>query len=236
MGGFAAVLKNGLWGYINEEGVEVIPFEYEEANFFVDDYAEVMKGGKKFFINKINEIVFENVIYDSGLYRIKKNGLWRIMDKKYEEISSYYQTMTPFLTDVKDYEYAIVVNNGLWGCINKRGEEFVPCRYDAIEYFIGGYAKVKKNDLYGIVNKDGLEILPCIYEEIGKMGHCYAEVIKKDGLWGFINEHYEIIIPCQYEEIHPFYGGLARVKKNGKWFFIDENGENPMKHIFWYLV
>src|SRR5690349_21074691 len=41
---------------------------------------------------------------------------------------------------------------------------------------------------------------------------------------GYINKKGEWVIYPNYEEVMPFSGGFARVKKEGKWGFIDKSG------------
>jgi hypothetical protein len=43
---------NGLWGYFDVNGKEIIPFQFEEASAFARDSAEVTLNGHEFIINK----------------------------------------------------------------------------------------------------------------------------------------------------------------------------------------
>ncbi|RYY37311.1 MAG: WG repeat-containing protein [Sphingobacteriaceae bacterium] len=49
--GLGQVKKNGLWGFINETGEEIIKPEYELAGFFFEELAAVKKGGLWGYIN-----------------------------------------------------------------------------------------------------------------------------------------------------------------------------------------
>lgn len=44
--GYAAVCKNGKWGYVNEDGEIVIDYQFEDANSFQNGYATVCQDGK----------------------------------------------------------------------------------------------------------------------------------------------------------------------------------------------
>ena len=47
-----------------------------------------------------------------------------------------------------------------------------------------------------------------------------------DGRKGFVDSVTgEILVPCSYDDVDYFREGLARVKKNGKWGFIDKTGK-----------
>ena len=42
--------------------------------------------------------------------------------------------------------------------------------------------------------------------------------------YGFINRNFEEVIPPIYDFAYGFKDGLARVEKDGKWFYIDKQG------------
>ena len=77
--GLAMVTKDGKYGYINEEGEEVIPCKHNEAWDFSEGLAKVKKDGKWGYINKEGEEVIP-CKYDSvgdfseGLAEVKKDG------------------------------------------------------------------------------------------------------------------------------------------------------------------
>ncbi len=93
--GMAAVKKDGKWGYINEGGVTVIPFDFEScmaadvmgndcAFSFRGGLAPVCKGGKFGIINKKAETVVDfefNIILpgENGSYIACKNGVWGVL-------------------------------------------------------------------------------------------------------------------------------------------------------------
>ena len=90
--GLAAVCKDGNWGYINTDGVEVIPFEYESvkgvnqeekdtAFSFKNGFVPVKKDGKYGIINTKGEtvvnFVFEAILQgQDGQYIACKDGEW----------------------------------------------------------------------------------------------------------------------------------------------------------------
>ena len=46
-----------------------------------------------------------------------------------------------------------------------------------------------------------------------------------DFLFGCATKQGKMILPVQYDAIYDFHDGIALVKKNGKYFYIKENGE-----------
>lgn len=97
----AAVKKDGKWGYINENGVTVIPFEFDScasadvmgedcAFSFKGGYAPVCKDGKYGIINKeaktVVDFSFDAILPgENGVYIACKGGVWGIItiDEEY---------------------------------------------------------------------------------------------------------------------------------------------------------
>ena len=50
--GLAVLKVNGLYGFIDKTGTEVIPLKYDKASNFVDGLAEVSLNGKSGFVDK----------------------------------------------------------------------------------------------------------------------------------------------------------------------------------------
>ncbi|CAM4149161.1 WG repeat-containing protein [Paenibacillus alkaliterrae] len=55
--GLAAVMRDGLWGYINQAGSIVIDFQYEEALDFTDGLAAVKKEGQWGYIDRNGQVI-----------------------------------------------------------------------------------------------------------------------------------------------------------------------------------
>ena len=89
---YTPVLMDGKWGYINENGVTVIPFEYESVSdgditggnmawSFRNGAAPAKKNGVYGIINKAGDTVvdfaFECILQgENGKYLAKKDGVW----------------------------------------------------------------------------------------------------------------------------------------------------------------
>ena len=60
--GFAAVQKDGKWGYINTKGEQIIECKFDDAYYFNEGFARVEKDGKWGYINTKGC----SVIFDEG--------------------------------------------------------------------------------------------------------------------------------------------------------------------------
>ncbi len=112
----AAVKKDGKWGYINDGGVTVIPFEFEScaaadamgrdcAFSFRGGLAPVCKGGKFGIINKKAETVvgfeFEIILPgENGSYIACKNGVWGLLTIDGQLLASQTDAPTTAATNI----------------------------------------------------------------------------------------------------------------------------------------
>ena len=97
---YLACNEKGFWGYIDQEGNTVIPFQYQKAMPFSEGLAAVYDGKYWGFIDETGELKIESVFddvapmksasMDSSLHRgafcegraaVKKNGYWIIIDQ-----------------------------------------------------------------------------------------------------------------------------------------------------------
>ena len=63
-------------------------------------------------------------------------------------------------------ELKIVTKDGLWGVINKEGEEIIPVIYDELSDFENNLILGYKNNSFGILNAKGEEVLPFEYKNL----------------------------------------------------------------------
>lgn len=80
---YAAVKKDGKWGYINSEGELVIKYKYDNAYSFSNGVAGVMKNGAWGLITQDNEEVIEPMfsdigsMNDLGIIPVKTDTTWQ---------------------------------------------------------------------------------------------------------------------------------------------------------------
>jgi len=53
--------------------------------------------------------------------------------------------------------------------------------------------------------------------------------VKQNGKWGFMDENDNTVIPFIYDDVTDFSNGLAHVKLNEEWFYINKKGERVKK-------
>ena len=146
-----------------------------------------------------------------------------------------------------------VKRNEKYGFIDKTDREVIPCKYDWAGDFNRGLAAVELNGKYGFINKKGKEVIPCQFDWVGDFSEGLPTVVFNgkrgridrngtlydyeshnfsEGLaavclndnWGVIDETGREVIPFKYDWIAPLEGDMANAKLNGKWGFIDKEG------------
>jgi len=243
--GCFAVQKNKLWGFINEDGVEIIKPQYEDYCAFSCGLAAVCKNGVWGFINKQNEIVipFEYEISEYSCFNknyapVGKNNKFGFIDitgkivipLKYEDAGCVLENSTVFPVKL----------NGKWGLINENENIIIPFEYDDIEvepngklyYSIIKYGNINENpscNTYGLVDTEGQIIIPCEYNHLcpNKKSLCAGTITNdKQELYGLIDYNNNKITELIYDKMYDYsQEGLYVVKLNGKWGFIDETGK-----------
>lgn len=204
--GLFCVKKGDKWGYVNIKEEEVIPIQYDKASSFSDGLGRVEKDGKIMYVNKDGEefIISE---YETGSF---KKGL------------------------------AEVEIDGKKGLINKQGEIVIAPKYDYIIIDDNGLIEVGRKKKQGIINRQGKVVLPIKYDFItaqydwnsSRDGNEYNSdggfLINLGNKWGFANKKGKIITQIKYDHVEEFVDGVAMVRKNNKYTYIDTRGKEMM--------
>lgn len=136
-----------------------------------------------------------------------------------------YDELAPFSEG-----YAAVRRGKKWGYINTKGEEVIPCSFDAADIFSEGLAAVSKSDKLVYINSKGEEIISSPYSYYNIKNRNFSEglaAVCDDGKWGWINQKGELVIPLsiEAEDVGLFSEGLVYCQNSGKDFsFVDKNG------------
>lgn len=114
--------------------------------------------------------------------------------RKYDKLGSFHEGL------------ALARRNGLWGYIDAKGNEVIPCIYKGTEY-----------GNYGFDFSEGM-----------------AVIIDKNGKYGYINSKGEIVIKPQFQDAGSFSESVASVIMDGKLNFIGKDGKciEELSHRF----
>lgn len=200
--GIAAVEINGLWGFINDKG------KLLAKNIYID-------------LGKTNE----------GLVPVcNQNGKWGYIDVN-------GKTKIPFL-----YDYAQSFNHGL-----------APVSIDTLHGYIdvNGNIKIDKNFKFvSGFNDDGFALVATAYNNayiIDTLGNIHDYMgnnqfaLPSEGIfqsvvnnkWGFYDlATRKNIVLHEFDLVYHFNSGLAAVRKNSKWGYINKDGKLVIPYQF----
>ena len=114
-----------------------------------------------------------------------------------------------------------------WGFVNRFGDQRIACKYESVGVFTqSGFAPVIRDGAPYFVNKDGEKILASenTYLRFGQLVDDLIPAQKSDGRYVYLNGRMEEVFG-DYEYAASFNGGIAAVKNNGKWMFVDKTGQ-----------
>lgn len=218
------------WGYANEKGEVVIKPKFQMAFPFSEGLAAVRNyDGKWGYINTEGKYVIEPKFrmtygFSSGLAAVRdENDKWGYINTKGEfEIEPKFSEAEKFVDGI-----AVVSNGGGHYCINTKGEkielgltgwgyEVWPASeglYVATDYGVGHVPLANINFINsGMAGQLGANIEDYEYPKFG-----YADL---DG---------NFIIEPKFDIAFPFSEGIALVKLNDEFMYIDTKGETIFK-------
>ena len=139
----------------------------------------------------------------------------------------------------------------LFGFINKEGKVIIAPQFHYVSDFSEGLAYARKDSLYGFVNGKGKYVIQfsekgeCLMMELMAvlgMGPEISNIRFSNGLavfidpkaekYGYLNKQGEFEIAPTFESALPFSEGLAAVKLNGKYGYIDDKGKLIIDYQF----
>jgi hypothetical protein len=244
--GMAAVKRNKKWGFVNNQGEEVIPCIYDLVDNFSEGYAGVR-------------------IYKSGRWGfLDKNGVMFIKDK-FIDIQPFSEGYAAVLSEL---EYK-------WGYIDYEGYLATPFEYDEVTEFEDGLAVVQKNHQLMLIDKNNnrlsneeeIKYLETKKKHIitgdnkiisnkrmitkdgfGTYFHNTVDndgtkinqidkkhgVVKRHGKYGYVDQYKDAITPIMFDSVSNFIDGVAIVSIDDKYSMIDETGNYITSGVYHY--
>jgi hypothetical protein len=231
------VEKNGKCGYMNQQGVLVIDFQFDSCWKFSEGFAAVTVNKKIGFINEEGKLISKSKFnnppsyFHEGFATVKignfrkgkeKNG---VIDTKGEiTIFDSVSYINDFSEGLASFE-----KNKLYGYIDKSLKIAIEPKFNYAGKFSDGLARVTGldgSDYY--IDKTGKKVLDIDGSDFSE-GFAF---IKSDRKYGFINKSGETVIQPQFDFATFFYEGLVAVEIDDKWGFVDSNGKTIIPFQF----
>ena len=184
----ALVAKNEKCGYVNEQGLLVIPIKYFYSSVMLSTgqfnigFALLKQKNKSVLIDTSGKVIsfsgYEDYAHPSGgFFPIKKKKKWGYADSNGKiKIPCKFEFAEAF-----NEGFAIIKLNKLTGLIDTLGNEFIPPLYEDIKV-MEQTILVRSNGKYGLLNKEGILLIPCLYDKIEFISSSFAKAVDKKGL------------------------------------------------------
>lgn len=136
--------------------------------------------------------------------------------------------------------WTVIEKDGKTGFIDKTGKIVIQPTFDYASCFTKeGLAEAKKDGKWGLIDKTGKWKVKPTFQWLSHCDNNYWWA-KKDGKMGFIDktgkwtEKQESRSYTVYDDNSKFHDGLARVKNNDLWGFVDKTGKIVIEPQFTY--
>ncbi len=246
--GLAIVQHNNLYGYIDKNGLVVIPIKYQYARPFFSKLSFVSKNTQWEFGDKIDVTIEDDEVV--SYYKEKSFKLLSIINSKGGVITeNKIIEATDFQKGISFIGKYLSMKNIVYGCINSKGHwtysdrnsNFINktlnylYKYDLVELFSDKLFTIHLDERCGLVDKNGKVIIEPKYRKINAFNDDILKV--KDyttGLWALVDTNDRLICPFKYTIIGNYQRGLAVVVdgKSKKLGCIDETGTEMIPLIY----
>lgn len=242
------VNHNGMFGYVNYYGTIRVHEKYSTLANFSEDLAVATKDGAVCYVNNIGEEVITLGVCEAHDFH---QGRARIVDNKDGHSNTYFidktgksviMLGTTTADDFQSVGLAKIYRNGLVGQIDVNGNNKTHIAFDLIrnykegfayaEYTLGGVKYKCYLDTNGQIKIAGLNP-NYIYSDFS---NGMAKVVDPaTNQVGYIDTTGWLAVYCQYEAGDDFCNGVARIKRAGKWGYIDKTNKYTVQPEYDYL-
>lgn len=225
----AKIKLDGLYGYLDLQGIEIIKPIYEAASDFQNGYAKVRKDSVSFVID-FNNIIVHDSLYKPQIYKPSYSSIDKPLKEKFLVDKSSWKdnNVLQICIDLdcdKVYSVAasekfIVEHNKKWGIIQDN-QIWVPIEYDSISTCVGENFILYRNGGIGLsVSYDSNSsqfISSCEYDEVkvtvlGNFPY-FLFWYRKNDRWGFVQRRMD-----RAEFMEPQYQTLQICKENERYY------------------
>ncbi|WP_027001626.1 WG repeat-containing protein [Hugenholtzia roseola] len=251
--GVTLVEKNEKVGYINSEGKEVVSPEFDEIDPHFEQIflaqkgvVKVRKGNLFGYLDFKGEMIlslsYEWIEDFAKIYQqrdavtiAKKNGKFGTIDTHENQIIPFeYQAIR---MDKRNDTLSFVQKNGKWGLINQFNRSILAPEYEQLRYLqVEGNALIEAvlHRKKITILDENLNLLVCLEaEQAGEVAEGkvpYAILKDQKMRWGFMqidpqSKESKGLIAPEYQEARAFGEGLAPVKNQNFWQYINEKNE-----------
>lgn len=222
---------NNFFGYMDDNGMPLIPPSFDFAGLFSNGLAVVSKADKYGFIDKNKELVIDYLFddasdFDQGRAIVEIDGLFGLIDRSGKFIiDPIYDDIGPISNGLF---YAATDNK--YGYFDKYGYNRIPLKFDEAFSFSNGLAKVIQNDHTQLIDTDGGVVLNAKNAEIRMFSDTLYIYELRDSM-NLISLKGNFVFDRFVDRIGALSDNRALIEKSGKYGYINKFGEEiiPIK-------
>lgn len=245
--GLAAVQMRNKWGFIDRSGKSVIApkffsvKKFSESAAFVElvenKWACIDKTGKTLFDLDANVSSVDD--FKEGLALVHRSSTAEFRNKKGEKVFAEFERHSlPFSEKLACVSVSPNGWNYSYGFIDSAGKVVVEPKYARAGSFSEGLACVCVHEgeqemlpkyplgKWGYISQTGTVAIAPAFEDAGNFHDGMALIlVGEQGLCGYINAKGETVIPAKYIRGFDFSDGLALVREDTTWKYLDKAGK-----------
>lgn len=213
-----------LFGYMDENGLPLIPAQFQYAGLFNNGLAAVMKKDKYGYIDKNNDVIIDFIFddaldFDHGRAIVEQNGYLGLIDKTGNFI------LSPIYDDIGNINNGViyVFKNGKYGYFNLRGDQLYDRWFDEAYSFQNGLAKVIEGNMTGFIRKDGSYLIQKESVDLKMFSEGIFIYDLGDSL-NLLDVRDSLILPNFVDRIGRLSENRAIIEKDQKFGYIDSLG------------
>lgn len=222
------VVRGEQTGFADKKGDIKIEAQFEDARPFSNGLAAVKKDGAWAYINTSGKVIIEGYL-DAFPFRDGRAvvGVKTDAGKRYRHIDreglsitgELYSEALPFSEGT-----AAVRTGQAWKLLSTDGSVIKSVAFEEVGEFSHGLAPVKQKGLWGFINTKGNIELSPKFLSAKQFGSGLAPVVEENGAFSLIDVRGKAIRAGNWDQCGQFSNGLARIKQEGGWSYIDTEG------------
>jgi hypothetical protein len=237
--GLAKIKTANGYGYVNKNGVAVVPAIWEETKDYFKTMIPVKSNGKWGYCDltgrlQIPAIYEEADNFHERLAFVKLNDKWGVIDTTGKLRIPFQFKNSSWFADYNAYVTKDGVN---YYNITKSGMAITtePGDYAIEGRITNSCARLKLNNKWKLSMIGEKNADPILYDSIGYFSWTapYLAAAVQKGKSGYINLQGKPVVPFIYDEVSQFYGAkLAAVKSGGKYGAVNLEGKLVIPVIY----
>jgi len=220
------------WGFIDRNGLVVIPAKFYEARDFSEEFAVVRtsKTARFGYVSRVGELAipyrfywasdfhegFAAVQFTKGSYGfIDNTGTVVCRRKAWLQVSDFSQGRAAVQVEIENNSIYHGYKERKYGFIDSAGKFVIAPRFDRVGNFSQGRALFGSGNGYGFIDSNGNVLIKPHFDNARNFSEGLAAVGVKstdeNEVWGYIDLEGHWIIRPQFRNVQSFSGGLAAV-------------------------